>query len=71
MFKNRSALTIKATFSAQAVFKGFPKNFDDVDLYTPGGLAVNFVRELILPVGVRPFRKQTRGRPRAVEGVIY
>ena len=70
MFKNRSALTIKATFSAQAVFKGFPKNFDDVDLYTVSGFDVNFVQELNLPCGVSLFPKSSAGQPRAVEGVI-
>ncbi len=42
MYKNRSALTIKAMISSQAVFRVTPKIFDDVVLYTLGGSAVNF-----------------------------
>lgn len=47
-----SGLTTKMAASPQAVFRVTPKEFLTMSiLYTLGGIAVNFLRELFLPCG--------------------
>jgi hypothetical protein len=47
MFKNRRRTDYQSEGQSASGFLGYPKIFDDVDLYTQGGLAVNFSKELI------------------------
>jgi hypothetical protein len=72
MFKNRGALTTKEAVSPQAVFRVTPKIiFDDVDLYTREGLAVNFLRELIFALRRTSLFEDKRGSaPRCGGGYI-
>ena len=59
--RTEGALTTKEAVSPQAVILGYPEIFDDVDLYTCKRLAVNFLKELILPYGDCPFSKTNAG----------